>query len=83
MRLLTALATLAVSSFAPRVWGAALDCRDSSDFVSTSGQTFTLNGGDFFVAGTNAYWLAQQPDEDVDTALTDIANAGLTVVRTW
>ncbi|EJD06357.1 CEL4a mannanase [Fomitiporia mediterranea MF3/22] len=52
-------------------------------FVKTSGQKFTLNGEDYIVAGTNAYWLAQVSDEDIDTAFNDIAAAGLTTVRTW
>ena len=40
------------------------------------------NGEDFVVAGTNAYWLAQEADEDIETAFDDIVNAGLTTVRT-
>ena len=42
-----------------------------------------LNGAEYAVAGTNAYWLAQVSDVDIDTAFSDIANAGLTTVRTW
>ncbi|KAL5526177.1 hypothetical protein ACEPAG_7516 [Sanghuangporus baumii] len=52
-------------------------------FVNTSGQKFMLNGVEYTVAGTNAYWLAQISDADIDTAFNDIANAGLTTVRTW
>jgi len=52
-------------------------------FVKTNGQKFSLNGADYVVAGTNAYWLAQQTNADIDTAFSDIANAGLTTVRTW
>ena len=52
-------------------------------FVKTSGQKFMLNGAEYAVAGTNAYWLAQVSDVDIDTAFSDIANAGLTTVRTW
>ncbi|KAL5483227.1 hypothetical protein ACEPAI_8457 [Sanghuangporus weigelae] len=47
--------------------------QDSTGFVTTSGQKFSLDGEGFIAAGTNAYWLA----------LSDIENAGLTVVRTW
>ncbi|THH05918.1 hypothetical protein EW145_g4447 [Phellinidium pouzarii] len=52
-------------------------------FVKTSGQKFVLNGDTFTVAGTNAYWLAQEMDADIDTAFNDIVTAGLTTVRTW
>ena len=55
---------------------------DTTGFVKVSGQKFTLNGETFTVAGTNAYWLAQMIDADIDTAFSDISNAGLTTVRT-
>ena len=42
-----------------------------------------LNGKTYTVAGTNAYWLAQYGDADIDKAFSDIAAAGLTTVRTW
>ena len=42
-----------------------------------------LNGATYFVAGTNAYWLAQNSNADIDKGLDDIKNAGLTAVRTW
>ena len=86
MKSLAALVSLALFclSYLPfRVHGATFDRRATTDFVSTSGQKFALDGEDFVAAGTNAYWLAQCGDADIDTALTDIANAGLTVVRTW
>jgi len=54
-----------------------------SGFVKTSGQGFTLNGSPYVVAGTNAYWLAQYSNADIDQAFQDIVNAGLTTVRTW
>ena len=54
----------------------------STGFVKTSGQKFILDGEDYVVAGTNAYWLAQVSDEDIDTAFNDIVAAGLTTVRT-
>lgn len=82
MVLIKALLVLIALAIVPFVSGAAL--RDRADgFVATSGQKFVLNGDEFIVAGTNAYWLAQQSDEDIDTALSDIAAAGLTAVRTW
>ncbi|KAA1477226.1 CEL4a mannanase [Dentipellis sp. KUC8613] len=55
----------------------------STSFVKVSGQKFTLDGNDFIVAGTNAYWLAQESNADIDQAFSDIAAAGLTTVRTW
>ena len=54
----------------------------STSFVKTSGQKFTLDGEDYVVAGTNAYWLAQVSDADIDTAFDDIVNSKLTTVRT-
>lgn len=41
-----------------------------------------LDGKEYVVAGTNAYWLAQESDPDIETAFDDIVNAGLTTVRT-
>ena len=81
MKFLKALVSLAVCA-APFVSGAALDKR-ADGFVGVSGQGFTLNGEAFVVAGTNAYWLAQIADEDIDTAFDTIVTAGLTTVRTW
>ena len=77
-----ALTLPTLSFFGQLAQGVALD-RRATGFVGTSGQKFTLDGATFIPAGTNAYWLAQQSDADIDTAFTDIANAGLTVVRTW
>ncbi|KAH8115255.1 CEL4a mannanase [Phellopilus nigrolimitatus] len=79
MKYLSAFVALALCSFA----SAVARNRRADGFVSTSGQKFVLGGEDFVVAGTNAYWLAQQTNEDIDTALSDIAAAGLTTVRTW
>ncbi|KZS88118.1 glycoside hydrolase family 5 protein [Sistotremastrum niveocremeum HHB9708] len=52
-------------------------------FVTVSGQKFLLDGAEYIVAGTNAYWLAQYSNADIDQAFSDIAAAGLTTVRTW
>lgn len=85
MKGFAALIALTVSSLSiTLVSGAVLDCREgkASGFVGTTGQKFTLDGSDFIVAGTNAYWLAQVSDEDIHTAFSDIAAAGLTTVRT-
>ena len=37
----------------------------------------------FLDFSTNAYWLAQNTNADIDKAFADIAAAGLTTVRTW
>lgn len=50
--------------------------------MTVSGTTFVLDGEVFTVAGTNAYWLAQESDEDINTAFNDVVNANLTTVRT-
>jgi len=55
----------------------------STSFVKVSGQKFTLDGAPYIVAGTNAYWLAQVDNDDIDTAFADMAAAGLTTCRTW
>ncbi|KAL5521363.1 hypothetical protein ACEPAG_9289 [Sanghuangporus baumii] len=87
MKSLAAIVAFILSSssffFGALARGAVLGRQDSTDFVTTSGQKFSLDGEDFIAAGTNAYWLAQESDADIDTALSDIENAGLTVVRTW
>lgn len=41
-----------------------------------------MNDEDYVVAGTNAYWLAQESNPDIDMAFDDIVGAGLTTVRT-
>ncbi|EJD41187.1 CEL4b mannanase [Auricularia subglabra TFB-10046 SS5] len=55
----------------------------ATGFVKTSGQKFTLNGAGFVPVGTNAYWLAQVSNTNIDKAFSDIAAAGFTTVRTW
>lgn len=55
----------------------------STGFVKTSGQKFTLDGSGFVPVGTNAYWLAQVSNANIDKAFADIAAAGFKVVRTW
>ena len=52
-------------------------------FVTIMDQKFMLNGSEYAVVGTNAYWLSQLPSSDMDTALKNIAAAGFTTVRTW
>ena len=35
------------------------------------------------IGRTNAYWLAQVSNTNIDKAFADIAAAGFTTVRTW
>ena len=51
--------------------------------MKTSGQKFTLNGQTYFPSGTNAYWLAQYSNADIDKSFSDMVTAGYTTVRTW
>jgi mannan endo-1,4-beta-mannosidase len=52
-------------------------------FVRTSGQKFVLNGSTFTPAGSNAYYLAQWGNADIDQTFTELAAIGVTTVRTW
>ncbi len=52
-------------------------------FVGVSGQKFILDNATYYVVGTNAYWLAQRSNQDIDKAFSDLAAAGVTTVRTW
>ncbi|CAE6465636.1 unnamed protein product [Rhizoctonia solani] len=62
----------------------AVESRQSSSFVKTSGQQFTLGGQKFTVVGSNSYWMAQlSSTADITTAFKDLKNAGFTTLRTW
>ena len=52
-------------------------------FVTVNGQKFMVNGSDYTVVGTNAYWLSQLSSYDLDTTFKALAAAGFTTVRTW
>jgi mannan endo-1,4-beta-mannosidase len=52
-------------------------------FVTTASQKFILNGKIFTPAGSNAYYLAQWGNADIDQTFTELAAIGVTVVRTW
>ncbi|KDQ18792.1 glycoside hydrolase family 5 protein [Botryobasidium botryosum FD-172 SS1] len=53
-------------------------------FVSSQNGQFLLDGKPFLFTATNAYWLHHlDQDSDIDKTFTDIANAGLKVVKTW
>ena len=55
----------------------------STGFVKTDGTKFTLDGSDFYYAGTNNYYINFKPSEDVDAVMEDAQAMGLTVIRTW
>ncbi|KAG8761311.1 hypothetical protein FRC12_009425 [Ceratobasidium sp. 428] len=62
----------------------SVEPRQSTSFVKTSGQKFTLNGSKFTVVGSNAYWMAQLSSAtDISTAFNDLKTAGFTTLRTW
>ncbi|CAE6451523.1 unnamed protein product [Rhizoctonia solani] len=61
-----------------------IESRQSTSFVKTSKQQFTLDGRKFTVAGSNAYWIPQLTNNnDMTIAFKDLQNAGLTTLRTW
>lgn len=66
-----------------------ISCRASnSGFVGVDGTNFTLNSKPFHYGGTNCYYLMVfAADAElrpyVDEVLTEAAEMGLTVVRTW
>ena len=55
----------------------------STGFVKRDGTKFTLDGSDFYYAGTNNYYINFKPSEDVDEVMKDAEDMGLTVIRTW
>ncbi len=56
---------------------------DENGFVETDGTKFTLDGSDFYYAGTNNYYINFKPADDVDEVMKDAQDMGLTVIRTW
>ncbi|KII88513.1 glycoside hydrolase family 5 protein [Plicaturopsis crispa FD-325 SS-3] len=55
-----------------------------SNFVSSSGGSFQVNGSNFKYVGTNAYWLSSlNSAQDIENTLSNISAAGIKVVRTW
>ncbi|KAF8499914.1 glycoside hydrolase superfamily [Gautieria morchelliformis] len=55
----------------------------SQGFVTTNNGQFQVNGQPFFYFATDAYWLMQLSDADIDLTLKSIAAKNITVVRTW
>ncbi|KAI9272966.1 glycoside hydrolase superfamily, partial [Phascolomyces articulosus] len=54
-----------------------------SAFVGTSGTKFTNDGSSFYFAGTNAYYLMTQSQDNVQAILKESATLNLPVIRTW
>lgn len=58
--------------------------RSNSTFPGTSGLQFTIDGTAGYFAGSNAYWLGFQTDNDnVDKVLADAESSGLRIMRIW
>ena len=56
---------------------------ETTGFVKAEGTKFTLDGSDFYYAGTNNYYINFKPAEDVDEVMKDAQDMGITVIRTW
>ena len=57
--------------------------KEDTGFVKAEGTKFTLDGSDFYYAGTNNYYINFKPSEDVDEVMQDAQDMGITVIRTW
>ncbi|KAG5652740.1 hypothetical protein H0H81_003881 [Sphagnurus paluster] len=78
------LAVIAASATAPTSTIETRNNVPASQFVTTQGGRFFVNGSEFKFVGTNAYWLpALNTEEDIDNTLASIRAANFTVVRTW
>ena len=52
-------------------------------FIQTSGTRFTLNGGPFYFAGANNYYLSYKSEFMVNAVLDAALAMGLKALRTW
>ncbi|CAJ2500251.1 Uu.00g031040.m01.CDS01 [Anthostomella pinea] len=56
----------------------------AGDNPSAASSLFTIDGVTKYFAGTNAYWIGFLTNNaDVDTALDDLVDAGLKILRVW
>jgi len=84
--LVTNVSTAAVPSDALRETAIASSTLQSraSNFSSPSGRLFNIDGKVQYFAGTNAWWLGHlTSDDDLEVAMSEIAESGLKVVRVW
>ncbi|PSC72392.1 putative WD repeat-containing [Micractinium conductrix] len=67
----------------------AAGTEEPSGFVSVKNGRFDLNGREWFMTGTNIYYLAQRAADvngtrkDTEQSFADAAALGLNVIRTW
>jgi len=75
----------AALAFLPAILASTPDVKRNAEpgFVIRDGQEFSLDGKPFFFTATNAYWLHQLSDDDIDATFASIAALGLKVVTTW
>ncbi|KAK7989325.1 hypothetical protein PG989_009640 [Apiospora arundinis] len=56
----------------------------STNFASTSGTKFNVDGSTKYLAGTNSYWISfLTSNADVEKALDTLVDSGLKVLRIW
>lgn len=80
MKFLKSLATAALLSSC--VSAAPVISRD--DNPSADGTEFVVDGAKGYLAGTNAYWIGfLTNNDDIDTAMSQLKDAGLKVLRVW
>ena len=76
---------LATSAAARAVAGATTDLSArQSEFVTTDGTLFNIDGVSKYYAGTNSYWISFLTNNaDVDLTLDQLAEAGHKILRIW
>jgi len=69
----------------PAVFASAAEVKRNAEpgFVIAKDGQFSLDGKPFQFTATNAYWLHQLSDADIDATFASIAATGLKVVTTW
>ncbi|KAI8955533.1 glycoside hydrolase superfamily [Xylaria longipes] len=76
--------TRATTTTATKTTTTAGGAPTSTTFSSTNGLNFQIDGKTGYFAGTNSYWIGFLTNNaDVDTALDQVKNAGLKILRVW